>query len=283
MMGEMDLLIQRRAGLGALLSTSLLSKFSGLLSSSRTLALAALLAFAPGCPAPRPSSNSETLLVAAAGDIAGMGKPLSDAFQKATGNPVKMVFAASGMLARQIEQGAPYDVYLSANEEYVRRLASAGKLDPATVSAYAVGRLGLWSASGSVQDLKQLTAGNIKRIAIANPAHAPHGIAAREALQKTGLWNQLQPKLIYAENVRQALQFAESGNADVALTAWSLVFDRGGSLVSAGTHAPIRQTGAVLAGSKNPALAREFLRFLTSPAGRAVLAAHGLVPGGETR
>lgn len=270
--------------MGALLSTCLLSNLSVLLSSCRTLAIIALLASTLACSNSHTSGSAapgaEPLLVAAASDLASMEQSLAQAFRTATGKQFEMVFAASGMLARQIEQGAPFDVYLSANEEYVKQLVERGKLDPATVSVYAIGRLGLWSKEGAINDLKQLTAGRVKHIAIANPAHAPYGMAAREALQTSGLWDQLQPRLVYGENVRQALQFAESGNADVALTAWSLVFDRGGVLVADGIHGPIRQTGGALASSKRPELAREFLSFLKGPAGREVLASHGLsIPG----
>ncbi|MGE5488032.1 MAG: molybdate ABC transporter substrate-binding protein, partial [bacterium] len=105
--------------------------------------------------------------MASASDLAGMEQPLAQAFRTATGKQIEMVFAASGMLARQIEQGAPFDVYLSANEDYVKQLVESGKLDPATVAVYAVGRLGLWSKEGSFNDLKQLTAGSVRHIAIA--------------------------------------------------------------------------------------------------------------------
>ena len=268
--------------MGTLLSTTLLSKFSVSLSSCRTLAILALLASTLAC-SPRSdaiSASEDTLVVAAAADLARLEAPLARAFEQATGRRMRTVLGSSGMLARQIEQGAPYDVYLSADQEYVRKLVESGKLDAGTVSVYAVGRLGLWAKAATVRDLKQLTASGIRHLGIANPAHAPYGLAAREALQNAGLWERLQPKLVYGETVRQALQYAESGNADVALTAWSLVFDKGGVLVTDSLHAPIRQTGAMVADSKRQALARQFLDMLNGPAGQSILTSYGFWPPG---
>ena len=117
-------------------------------------------------------------------------------------------------------------------------------------------------------------------LALANPAHAPYGAAAREFLERRGLWKAVEPKVVYGENVRQALQFAESGNADAAITAWSLVFDRGGVLLPDRDHAPIRQAGGVVTGRPHVAEARRFLEYLASPAARKILEAHGFgVPG----
>ena len=116
----------------------------------------------------------------------------------------------------------------------------------------------------------------MRRLSLPNPAHAPYGVAARQALEKEGTWKNLEARVVYAENVRQALQFAESGNVDAAITAWSLVFDRGGILIPAGLHAPIRQAAGVVASSSNRALAARFLDYLSSPEGRALLSRYGL-------
>jgi molybdate transport system substrate-binding protein len=246
-----------RAGI----STSLLCNLSLLLSSS--------------IEAQKATENNE-LLVAAAADLAGVEQPLRQAFTRATGVRVRFILGSSGMLARQIEQGAPYDAFLSANERFVGELAKAGRLEPDSVRTYAFGRLGLWSRNAEVKRLEQLREARFLHLAIANPAHAPYGAAARELLEKAGLWQALQPKVVYGENVREALQFAESGNADAAITAWSLVYDRGGILLPDTGHAPIRQTAGVVAGSPNAAAARRFLEFLASEEGRRILAAHGL-------
>lgn len=196
---------------------------------------------------------------------------MAEGFRKATGERVRFVFGSSGMLARQIENGAPYDAYLSANEKLVYDLAAQGRLDPNSVRVYAVGRIATWSKYGT-------GLGAARRIAMANPAHAPYGVAARQALEKQGLWAGLEQRIVYGENVRQALQFAESGNAEVAITAWSLVFDRGGILLAAELHAPIRQAGGVVASSRQRELAARWLDFLGGAAGRALLARYGLFP-----
>lgn len=261
-----------KSGLAALLSTLPLCNLSALLSSSIALLL---LVFALGLKAQTNQKNKD-LLVAAAADLAGVEQPVTELFQRITGRKAKFVLGASGLLARQLEQGAPYDVFLSANERFVEDLAKSGRLVPASVRVYAYGRLGLWSRDGSVTRLEQLRERRIVHLAIANPASAPYGAAARELLESAGLWPAVESKVVYGENVRQALQFAESGNADAAITAWSLVFDRGGILLPDGGHAPIRQAGGVVAGRPNEAAARRFLDLLASDEGRKILAAHGL-------
>jgi molybdate transport system substrate-binding protein len=182
-------------------------------------------------------------------------------------------FGSSGLLARQIANGAPFDVYLSADERFVRQLADEGKIAPASVKVYAIGRLALWSKHG-YRTLDDLRRPEVRHVAIANPDHAPYGVAAREALRNAGLWPAVERKIVFGENVRQALQFAETGNADAALVAYSLVVKRG-VLVPASLHQPIRQAAGVVAASRQGALARRFLDFLLSPAGKAVLAQAG--------
>lgn len=141
-----------------------------------------------------------------------------------------------------------------------------------------MGRVALWSKSGEFKKLEDLR--RAKRIGIANPAHAPYGRAAREVLEKAGLWSGLAPKVVLAESVRQAMQFAETGNVDAVLTSWSLVHERGGVLVGG---PELRQTAALTKSAKNAAGAQSFLDFLLSDAGRAILARHGLEPPPVTR
>jgi molybdate transport system substrate-binding protein len=234
-----------------------------------------LLLLTSSASAQTPQKNND-LIVAAAADLAAIEQPVTAMFQKMTGRKATFVLGASGMLARQIEQGAPYDVFLSANERFVADLAKSGRLLPASVRVYAYGRLGLWSRDGSVTRLEQLRERRVVHLAMANPANAPYGAAARELLESAGLWVAIQGKVVYGENVRQALQFAESGNADAAITAWSLVFQRGGILLPDSGHAPIRQAGGVVAGRPDEAAAQRFLDLLASDEGRQILAAHGL-------
>jgi molybdate transport system substrate-binding protein len=155
-----------------------------------------------------PASPAE-ILAAAASDLVPLDAPLRHLFQEDTGHTVRFVFGSSGMLARQIENGAPYDVYLAANERFARDLAAQGKVDPASVAVYALGRVAVWSKSGRFGSLADLRAA--RRIALPNPAHAPYGVAGRQALEREGLWAGLEGRIVYGENVRQALQYAESG------------------------------------------------------------------------
>ena len=179
------------------------------------------------------------------------------------------------MLARQVAAGAPYDVFLSADQVRVRELVNSGHLAPDSVVEYARGRLGLWSRGGRFSSLGELIAPGVLHIAIANPTHAPYGVAAKYALEKSGLWPKLGSKVVYGETVRQALEYAESGNAEAAIVAWSLVSDRGGVLLPASLHNPIRQTAGIVRTSKNQEAARYFLRFLVSPEGRKLFESHG--------
>jgi molybdate transport system substrate-binding protein len=213
--------------------------------------------------------------VAAAADLSGAAPQLEVNFLKINNIEARFTIGASGMLARQIENGAPYDVFLSADEGLVRGLAASGELAPASLVTYAEGRLALWSRSGEIRTLADLKRPEIRHIAIANPRHAPYGVAARTALERQGLWAALSERVVYGENVRQALQFAETGNADAVLTAWSLVLDRGGILLPAGSYGPIHQMGGVVASSKHPREAAAFLAFLTGPAGTAILRRFG--------
>jgi molybdate transport system substrate-binding protein len=183
------------------------------------------------------------------------------------------------MLARQIENGAPYDLFLCANEQFVRDLTAQKHLIPVSVAAYATGRLGLWSAHGTPAGLAALTDSRIRLIAIANPQHAPYGAAARALLERAGLWTRLQPKIVLAENVRQAYEYARTGNADVVITSWTLLkAEPGAKLLPENGHPPIRQSGGIVTGTQRGIEARAFLRFLLSPAGQSILHAGGLFP-----
>ncbi|HEX5431725.1 MAG TPA: molybdate ABC transporter substrate-binding protein [Bryobacteraceae bacterium] len=230
---------------------------------------ALLLALAP--------AHAADLLVAAASDLAPMTDSLAAAAASSVGVRVRFTLASSGSLARQIENGAPFDVYLSANKNYVSGLVKDGYLDPASVIVYAHGRIALWSKSGSVRSLEDLRKPDVKHIAIANPEHAPYGLAARQVLQRRGLWGEVQPKIVYGENVREALQYAESGNADAVITSWTLLVGRG-ILLPQSWYDPIEQTGGVVKASAQPQAAARFLKFLASPEGRKILTAGGLFP-----
>ncbi len=197
------------------------------------------------------------------------------------GAPMRFVFGSSGQLASQIRAGAPYDVYLSASLDFVRDLEKEGRLVVGTARAYARGRLALYSKDGKVAGLDGLAAA--RAIAIANPAHAPYGVAARQVLRGRADWAAISGRIVYAENVRQALQFAESGNADAALVAWSLVKGRAGAvLLSEDLHGPIVQGLGVVrakaAEAERTAQAMAFVTAMTGAAGQAMLAEAGFEP-----
>ena len=213
--------------------------------------------------------------MAAASDLATAQAALAEGFQKQNGASVRFSTGASGVLAKQVENGAPFDVFLSANEKFILDLVASKKIDPASVRVYALGRLALWSKDGKIRDLKELTNLSVKRIAIANPKLAPYGAAAKELLEREGYWKTVEPKIVFGENVSQTLQYAESGNVDAAITSWTLVLAKGGVLLPQ-DYAPIRQAGGVVTGTKQPELARKFLDFLLSAPGQQILNNHGL-------
>jgi molybdate transport system substrate-binding protein len=224
------------------------------------------------------SSCFLVLTVAAASDLI----PVQPALQNAQPNlRIRFVNAASSVLSQQIDNGAPYDVFLSANAQFVDRLASNGKLRPDSVRTYATGRVAILWKDRKSHPVSDLTQNWVRFVALANPRLAPYGAAAQQALQHAGLWPTIKSKIVYGENVRQALQLFDSGNADVVLTALSLVEDRKPDLIPADWHAPIVQKAGVVSESKNQADADSFLQFLISPAGQAVFAKFGFGPASK--
>ena len=224
------------------------------------------------------SSCFLVLTVAAASDLI----PVQPDLQKAQPNlQIRFVNAASSVLSQQIDNGAPYDVFLSANAQFVDRLASNGKLRPDSVRTYATGRVAILWKDRKSHPVSDLTQNWVRFVALANPRLAPYGAAAQQALQHAGLWPTIKSKIVYGENVRQALQLFDSGNADVVLTALSLVEDRKPDLIPADWHAPMVQKAGVISESKNQADADSFLQFLTSPAGQAVFAKFGFGPASK--
>lgn len=250
---------------------------------SAMLLLGLVLLFA-ACQSP--ASPPPPLTVSAAADLVYAFSDLGQAFEQETGIPVVFNFGSTGQLAQQIEQGAPVDLFAAANVSFVEDLAQKGRVLPDTVARYGRGRITLWTRADSplrIDSIDDLTQPAVRRIAIANPDHAPYGIAARQALQNAGLWNALQPRLILGENVRQTLQYAETGDVDVAIVALSLSLQEEGrwTLVPEALHAPIDQALAVVAGSRNEAAARAFAAYVNSPAGRAIMQRYGFVLPGE--
>lgn len=213
--------------------------------------------------------------MAAAADLRVAFGEMVAAFERAEGARVVLVFGSTGLLARQVRQGAPFDLLFAANESYIADLERQGGTLPGTRTLYAVGRLAVYTPNGMrpPRRLADLAGREHRRIAIANPDHAPYGAAAREALQRAGIWHAVEPRVVYGENVQQALQHALTGNATAAVVALSLRAGQAGrwTRVPEGLHQPILQAAAALRQSRDPELARRFLRFVVGPAGRDVL------------
>ncbi len=242
-------------------------------------------------------NNGKDLKVAAASDLSTAIDRLASAFEKQAGIHVTVSLGSSGNFFAQIQNGAPFDVFLSADKSYPEKLEQAGKTEGSLV-AYARGRLVLWMPNSSNLQLPsrgQVLEGNldglsgptVHKIAIANPEHAPYGRAAMAALAHFGVYDQLKPKLVLGENISQTAQFAQSGNADVAFLSLSLAasgtMQREGHwlLVPDGSYPPIEQAGAVVKSSQNKPQARRFLEFLISPEGQTILRDFGF--GAPTR
>jgi molybdate transport system substrate-binding protein len=255
-------------------------------------ALIVLLAFAvlaPGLHA------QKQLQVACAADLQPVMPALAAAYERVAGVHLVTAFGSSATLAQQLANGAPQDIFLSADTAHPQQLIDSGiAIGPPT--PYAHGVLVLWARTdySPLQPISPrspeesieatLASPRLTRLAIANPAHAPYGLAAQQALQHLGLYAQLQPKLAVAENIAQTAQFAESGNAQAGLISLTIAssehFRSIGSFVRIPTdaYAPIQQSGVILKSSKQPALAKAFLDWLTSPAIQQQLKSFGLDP-----
>lgn len=180
------------------------------------------------------------------------------------------------MLAKQIENGAPFDLFLSAGEEFLVPLVKKNRVAREEIQVYAIGRIGLFSKSGAVRKLPDLLQPGVRVVAVANPQLAPYGAAAVAAIQKAGLYAQLKDRLVFGENIRQAQQFVDTGNADAAILSWSLIYDKGGYLIPDEFHPAIRQVAApIRRKGSNLKLADAFIQFLQSPVGRSIFAQHG--------
>jgi molybdate transport system substrate-binding protein len=219
--------------------------------------------------------GQDILRVAAAADLAKIAPELGGAFEKT--NPkikVRFVTEASAILAQQIENGAPYDVFLSANAHFVDRLVSSGKLAPQS-AVYAKGRVAILWRDGQQHKVNDLADTWVRFIALPNPKLAPYGAAARQALEHAGLWERVQSKIVYGENVRQALQLFDSGNADVVFTSDGLVSDRNPQLIPADWHEPIIQKGGIVSACSKQKEAALFMQFMLGPIAQAIFARHG--------
>ena len=234
---------------------------------------------------------SRQLTVAAAADLKFAMDDLVQEF--ARGHPevaVRVTYGSSGNFFSQLSNGAPFDLFFSADVDYVRRLAADGLTVPDSDFVYAVGRIVLWAPRASAFDVSRgiglLKDASVRRIAIANPRHAPYGRAAEGALKTLGVYDQVHAKLVFGENVAQAAQFVETGAADVGIIALSLAIAP--TLASSGrfweippeSYPRMEQGGVIMKGAKDILAARGFRDLVLGPAGRSVLKRYGFfVPG----
>lgn len=228
---------------------------------------------------------AQEITVAAASDLQFAMQDIAARFQKETGRSVHLIFGSSGNFSQQIENGAPFDMFFSANIDYPKKLQSAGLTEAGSFYQYATGKIVLWVPQDSKIDvssgLKVLQSLSVKKIAIANPQHAPYGQAAVAAMQKTAIYDKVKDKLVLGENISQTASFVVSGSADVGIVALSLALsptmkDKGRYFeISATDYPPIEQACVILRTSRNKDLAGQFLDFIKTPAAAEVFRSYG--------
>lgn len=235
------------------------------------------------------SAHAEKITIAAAADLKFAMDEIVAAFKREKqGNELEVIYGSSGKFHTQIQQGAPYDIYFSADIAYPRDLASKG-MAASAVRPYAVGRIVLWSNSMDATKMTLASLGDprISRIAIANPKHAPYGKRAEEALRASGVWEKLQPKLVYGENIAHTAQFVQTGNAQAGIIALSLALNpelakKGGYyLIPATLHEPLEQGFVITRRGAEKPLVKQFADYMASRPARAVMTRYGFALPGE--
>jgi molybdate transport system substrate-binding protein len=230
---------------------------------------------------------AEEITIAAASDLSFAFREIATEYENTTGHHVRLTLGSSGNFFAQIQNGAPFDLYFSADISYPKKLEEAGLVVPGSFYPYALGRIVLWAGKDSHADLSKgleiLREPAIKKIAIANPKHAPYGRAAVAAMEYFKVYDQVKDKLILGENISQAAQFVESGACDIGIIALSLALAP--AMKSKGTHwevpaeaHPALEQGAVIMKqSKSPEAARQFLEFIKGPNGHEIMKRYGFV------
>src|SRR5262249_50608774 len=249
------------------------------LSGRRAILSGALAAAISGCRKRAPA----VLTIAAAANLTGVFDQISSAFTKNTGSRVTLSYGSTAQLSQQIAHGAPFDLFAAADAEHIDALIRDGKILPASRAIYARGRLALWvppTSRAKVEKVEDLAGPTVRVVAIAQPEAAPYGAAAVEALQKLGIWAQVQPKVVYAGNINMAKQFASTGNGDAAFTAYSLVLREQGRviLVEQSLYRPLNQALGIVAGSSRQDEALASSQFLIAGGGGRMLEHSGYAP-----
>ncbi|MDF9392101.1 MULTISPECIES: molybdate ABC transporter substrate-binding protein [Methylococcus] len=236
------------------------------------------------------AAHAGKITVAAAADLKFAMDEIVATFKKANaGEDVEVIYGSSGKFHTQIQEGAPYDLFFSADIGFPRELAKKG-LAASGVKPYAFGRIVLWSATldATRMNLNDLADPKIARIAIANPKHAPYGKRAEEALRAAGMWDKVEPKLVYGENIAATAQYVQTGNAQVGLIALSLALNpelvsKGGYwLIPDSLHEPLEQGFIITKRAENNSLAKRFADYISSKPARAVMTRYGFVLPGES-
>lgn len=245
-----------------------------------TILLFAIAACA-GEAGPGAGADDPPLLVLAAASLNRAMPALVERFENDTGHAVDLVLGSTGNLAAQIQAGAPADVFFAADEAAMQRLAASGAVDEREIRTYGMGELVLiWSEGGTAPSSLESIAEILNTsLAIANPEHAPYGAAARQALLSLNLWESLEPRVVYGENVSQAYQLVRTGNADLGLVARSILREEDQNAflpVDPALHPAIPHTAAPLTRTARPAAATQFMDFVLSPTGQSILADFGL-------
>jgi molybdate transport system substrate-binding protein len=232
-----------------------------------------------------PHARAQAAKIAAAADLKFAMTELAAQFEKQSGAKLDVTYGSSGNFLTQIQNGAPFDLFFSADSEYPKKLEAAGLTEPGTLREYAVGHIVIWTPSTNSIDAakdgwKSLLDQRVKKIAIANPDHAPYGRAALAALKKAGIYEQVKDKLVYGENISQAAEFVQSDNAQVGIVALSLAISaamKSGKRweIPADSYPPIKQVVVLLKASKNKEAARRFLEFINGPQGQEILQRFG--------
>lgn len=239
-----------------------------------------------GCLSEKPKENEPAeITVAAAADLYNAFTEIGKMFENETGNKVVFSFGSTGNLATQIEGGAPFDVFAAANIAYIDQLEDKGLLINDSVQLYAQGRIVLAVNRNSglkIENLSELLDSKIKKVAIANPGHAPYGLAAKQALQSDGVWEAIQPKLVYGENVRQTLIYIQRGEAEAGIVALSVanVPEISYVLIDDKMHKPLNQALGITSSTKKEKTAREFIAYVNTK-GKPIMKKYGFLLPGE--
>jgi molybdate transport system substrate-binding protein len=228
---------------------------------------------------------AQEITVAAAADLRSAMQDVAARFERETGKKVKVIFGSSGNFFQQIQNGAPFDLFFSANLEYPKKLEAAGLIENGSYYQYAKGKIVVWVPNDSKinlnSGLKVLLDPSVNKIAIANPLHAPYGQAAVSAMQKEGVYNTVKDKFVLGEDISQTASFVVSGSADIGIVALSLALspnmkDKGRySEIPADEYPPIEQACVILGSSKNKEIAQRFLSYVKSAAVADLLAGYG--------